>query len=85
VKNLTVHKKFCVNGIESGFEPERCWKKCQGESLAKEKVGAWMHRQRAGGGGRSKQDVCDWNPKSLSLRRLLRAGTPNPSLSVASF
>jgi len=31
-------------------------------------VGAWMRRERVGGGGVSGQDVRERNPKSLSLR-----------------
>jgi len=34
--------------------------------------GAGRAGQRAGGGGRSKQDVCDWNPESPCSRLLNR-------------
>ena len=33
-----------------------------------------MRREYVGGGGRSRQDVCDWNPESPLLRAKLGAG-----------
>ena len=40
----------------------------QGISLVTSKAGAGRAGKREGGGGKSKQDVCDWNPESPLLR-----------------
>ena len=51
-------------GIRTGALPP---KNAKAQALRK-KYGAGRAVQRAGGGVGSKQDVCDRNPESLSLR-----------------
>jgi hypothetical protein len=46
-----------------GFETERFWNNAKALALINN-AGAGRTGERGGGGGRSGQDVHDWNPKS---------------------